>query len=107
MQWWFGGGPEVDREISERFGPVLEQARRGELDSWAETPRGRLALVVVLDQFSRNVYRGSPLSYSQDERALQLAVEGTTLGTLEKRKWLRYAGFATPCKPLQRTLAHS
>ena len=80
MQWWFGGGPEVDREISERFGPVLEQARRGELDSRAETPRGRLALVFVLDQFSRNVYRGSPLSYSQDERALQLAVEGIDAG---------------------------
>ena len=60
MQWWFQGGHEVDREISERFGRVLEEARRGMLDSWAETPQGRLALIVVLDQFSRNVYRGSP-----------------------------------------------
>ena len=42
MQWWFQGGPEVDKEITERFGDVLEQARRGELDSWAQTPRGRL-----------------------------------------------------------------
>ncbi len=74
MQWWFRGGPEVDREISERFVDVLEQARRGKLDSWAETPRGRLALIVVLDQFSRNVYRGSPLSYAQDEKALKLAL---------------------------------
>jgi uncharacterized protein (DUF924 family) len=80
MQWWFGGGPEVDREISERFGKVLEQARRGELDSWAQTPRGRLALIVVLDQFSRNIYRGSPLSYAQDEKALELAVEGIDAG---------------------------
>src|SRR5919107_3123496 len=80
MQWWFRGGPEVDREISERFGEVLEQARRGELDHWAQTPRGRLALIVVLDQFSRNVYRGSALSYAQDERALKLAVEGIVLG---------------------------
>lgn len=61
MRWWFAGGPEVDREITERFGPLLEQARNGELDHWAQTPRGRLALIVVLDQFSRNVYRGSPL----------------------------------------------
>jgi uncharacterized protein (DUF924 family) len=76
MQWWFGGGPEVDRQISERFGDVLEQARRGELDSWAQTPRGRLALIVVLDQFSRNIYRGSPLSYAQDSKALELAVQG-------------------------------
>ena len=67
------GGPEVDREITERFGETLEKARRGELDHWAQTVRGRLALIVVLDQFSRNVYRGSALSYAQDEKALQLA----------------------------------
>src|ERR687894_1623167 len=80
MQWWFQGGPDVDREISERFGEVLEQARRGELDHWADTPRGRLALIVVLDQFSRNVYRGSPLSYAQDPKALELAVGGIDAG---------------------------
>jgi uncharacterized protein (DUF924 family) len=80
MQWWFQGGSEVDREITERFGQVVEQARRGELDSWAQTPRGRLALIVVLDQFSRNVYRGSPLSYAQDPKALRLAVEGIDAG---------------------------
>ena len=77
---WMAGGPEVDREITERFGETLEQARRGELDHWAETPRGRLALIVVLDQFSRNVYRGSPLSYAQDEKALRLAIAGIDLG---------------------------
>ena len=79
MQRWMAGGLEVDREITQRFGEVLEQARRGELDHWAQTTRGRLALIVVLDQFSRNVYRGSPLSYSQDEKALRLAVEGIDL----------------------------
>ena len=79
-QRWMGGVPEVDREITERFGDVLERALRGELDHWAETPRGRLALIIVLDQFSRHVYRGSPLSYAQDEKALQLALEGIDLG---------------------------
>jgi uncharacterized protein (DUF924 family) len=79
-QRWMAGGPEVDREITERFGETLEQARRGELDHWADTARGRLALIVVLDQFSRNVYRGSPLSYAQDEKTLQLALEGIELG---------------------------
>src|SRR3712207_231602 len=74
------GGPDVDREITERFGELLEQARRGELDQWADTPRGRLALIIVLDQFSRNIYRGSRLSYSQDQKALQLALEGIDLG---------------------------
>ena len=74
------GGPEVDREITERFGEALEQARRGELDHWAQTARGRLALIVVLDQVSRHVYRGSPLSYAQDEKVIRLAVEGIDLG---------------------------
>jgi uncharacterized protein (DUF924 family) len=77
-QWlhWFAGGPEVEREITERFGGVLEQARRGELDSWAETPRGRLALIIVLDQFSRSIYKGTPMAYAQDPTALRLAREG-------------------------------
>jgi uncharacterized protein (DUF924 family) len=77
---WMAGGPEVDREITERFRELLERARGGELDHWADTPRGRLALIIVLDQFSRNIYRGSPLSYSQDEKALKLAIEGIDLG---------------------------
>ena len=77
---WMQGGPEVDKEITERFGDVLEQARRGELNHWAHTPRGRLALIIVLDQFSRNIYRGSPLSYAQDAKALKLALEGVELG---------------------------
>ncbi len=72
MARWMGGVAEVDREITERFGETLGQARRGELDHWADTPQGRLALIVVLDQFSRHVYRGSPLSYAQDEKALGL-----------------------------------
>jgi hypothetical protein len=80
MQWWFQGRPEVDTQITERFGQVLEQARRGELDHWAKTARGRLALIVVLDQFSRNIYRGTSLSYAQDPKALELAVGGIDAG---------------------------
>jgi uncharacterized protein (DUF924 family) len=77
-EWWMAGGPEVDSEITERFGETLEQARRGELDHWAQTARGRLALIVVLDQFSRRVYRGASLSYARD-KALRLALEGIEL----------------------------
>src|SRR5260221_11760288 len=73
---WFYGGAEVDREIAARFGGDLERARRGELDDWAEAPRDRLALIVLLDQFSRNVFRGTPLAYAQDAAALRLAVAG-------------------------------
>jgi uncharacterized protein (DUF924 family) len=73
---WFYGGPAIDREIGERFGTSLESARRGELDGWAETARARLALIVLLDQFSRNVFRGTPLAFAQDPAAQRLAVSG-------------------------------
>jgi uncharacterized protein (DUF924 family) len=77
---WFQGGPEFDQEIAEQFTPVLEQARRGELEWWADTLRGRLALIIVLDQFSRSVYRGTPLAYAQDPAALRLALSGIEEG---------------------------
>jgi uncharacterized protein (DUF924 family) len=73
---WFYGGPEVDREIAARFGGDLERARRGELDDWATEARDRLALIVLLDQFSRNVFRGTPLAFAQDPAAQRLAVSG-------------------------------
>lgn len=73
---WFFGGPDVDREIAARFGGDLERARRGELDDWAAAPRERLALIILLDQFSRNVFRGTPLAFGQDPSALRLAVSG-------------------------------
>jgi uncharacterized protein (DUF924 family) len=73
---WFYGGPEIDREIAARFGGDLERARRGELEDWAEAPRDRLALIVLLDQFSRNVFRGTPLAFAQDPAAQRLAVSG-------------------------------
>lgn len=79
-QLWFGGGAELDRQIRVQFGHLVEQARNGELGSWKETPRGRLALVVLIDQFSRNVYRGNPQSYSADGQALDLVVEGFEIG---------------------------
>src|SRR5687767_1165445 len=96
MKVWFGGGPDVDREIRERFGPDLERARRGELDAWAETPRGRLALIILLDQFSRNVYRGTPDAFAQDPAAQKLAVEGLDGGTDEGLSPAERMFFAMP-----------
>jgi uncharacterized protein (DUF924 family) len=80
LKRWFMGGPEVDRDIKERFGDLLERARKGELDAWASTARGRLALIVLFDQFSRNVYRGTPLAFAQDERARALCFAGIDRG---------------------------
>ena len=69
---WFRGG--TDDEIRARFVPTLEAAIRGELDGWAATPRGRLALILVLDQFSRSVYKDAR-AYAQDPKAQALAKE--------------------------------
>jgi len=80
---WFGGGPELDRQISERFGALLESARRGELDGWANEPRSRRALIILLDQFSRNVFRGKPEAFHQDEKALALARTGLDSGMFD------------------------
>lgn len=73
---WFGGSTDLDRQIRVRFGHLVEQARAGELAHWVTTTRGRLALIVLIDQFSRNVYRGAPQAYSADPRSLALALEG-------------------------------
>ena len=65
----------IDAMIRVRFGATLEAARRCELWNWRSRPQGRLAEIVVLDQFSRNIHRGSPLAFAQDAQALALAQE--------------------------------
>ena len=77
-EWWFRGG--ADAAILARFRPVLEAACRGELDPWADTPRGRLALIIVLDQFPRTVWRDTPQAYAQDFSAQHLTLEGLACG---------------------------
>ena len=77
---WFQGGEPFDRECTERFADTLKAAARGELDAWKNTPRGRLALIILLDQFSRNVYRGTADAFKQDDQALALCKEGLDLG---------------------------
>jgi uncharacterized protein (DUF924 family) len=77
FEWWFRGG--ADSRIGE-LAPALEAAIRGDLDPWAADPRGRLALIIVLDQFSRSVHKGSARAWAQDLRALALAVDGLDRG---------------------------
>jgi uncharacterized protein (DUF924 family) len=78
VQWWFRGG--ADREIVERFTPAVSAAARGDFDAWAVNTRGRLALIIVLDQFSRSVYRDTPAAWAQDPKALGLALDGLDRG---------------------------
>jgi uncharacterized protein (DUF924 family) len=77
---WFRRSEAFDEEIRARFGDAIERARDGELDAWKAQPRGRLALVILLDQFSRNVFRGSARSFAHDGAALALALEGIVVG---------------------------
>jgi uncharacterized protein (DUF924 family) len=81
VQWW-AADPEFDRRIESRFLPVLQSAAQGELSGWRETPRGRLAEIIVLDQFSRNVWRGAPHAFAQDAAALILSQEAVRAGAL-------------------------
>jgi uncharacterized protein (DUF924 family) len=78
FEWWFRGG--ADQVILERYQPVLEAACRGELDGWADVPRSRLALIIVLDQFSRTAYRDTPQAFAQDSKAQGLALDGLDRG---------------------------
>ena len=80
LRLWFQGGDAIDREIGVRFGEALPRAAAGDYDSWAATPRDRLALLVLLDQFSRNLYRGTARAFANDAKALTLAREGIEQG---------------------------
>lgn len=76
---WFSGGQSVDHDIRDRFENLVIQASEHKLDSWNETAKGRLALIILLDQFPRNIYRGSPDAFYFDCLASQFALEGIKL----------------------------
>jgi uncharacterized protein (DUF924 family) len=75
----FKKDPKLDRQINEKFGQALEKAKRGELFSWRENARGRLAEITVLDQFSRNIFRDDARAFAGDSIALVLAQEAVRL----------------------------
>jgi len=77
---WFSGGEELDARIKERFGSVHAAVAAGECADWRKTAKGRLAEVIVLDQFSRNMYRGTARAFATDGQALVLAQEAIRAG---------------------------
>ena len=77
---WFSKNDAFDAELRQRFGATLTAARAGRLDDWARDADGWLALIVVLDQFSRNAFRGQPESFAGDAQALALALAGIARG---------------------------
>lgn len=77
---WFSGSAAFDAKVSDRFYLTLKQAEHGELFEWRDTPQGRLAEIIVLDQFSRQLYRGSGDAFKNDAMALTLAQEAVAQG---------------------------
>ena len=95
---WFRKDPDFDRELAQRFGDVLSLAKKNQLDDWCDTARSRLALIIVLDQFSRNIYRGTPSAFEADPKALQLTVDGIRDGSDEKLSLEQRSFFYLPLR---------
>lgn len=77
---WFKNGPAYDAVVRERFGGYIEAAVAGAFDAWCKTPQGRLALVIVLDQMPRHVYRGTVRAFSADAKAREVCLAGLEAG---------------------------
>ncbi len=90
-QWWRVDS-KVDGTVAARFGALHAQAARGEMAGWRVTPAGRLAEIVLLDQFSRNIWRNTPRAFVCDAMALVLAQEAVGAGAdmaleIDKRRF--------------------
>jgi uncharacterized protein (DUF924 family) len=87
MKRWYLGGEAEDTAIRERFAATIERALAGELDGWADTPRGGVALVLVLDQMTRSIFRGTPRAFAGDARAQRVALAMIDAGTVWALSW--------------------
>lgn len=87
--WRMHGG--ADQAIIARFAELAGRGAAGDLDHWASDPQGRLALIIVLDQFSRSLWRGKPRAFAQDAAALKLAKDGLANGHYQalNRPWFK------------------
>lgn len=95
-QLWWMGGEEIDDEIRDRFGHLVERALSGGLSEWGEAPRSRLALVILLDQFTRNLGRGTPRAFAGDPRALSVCLEGIDRGHDQELRLIERSFFFMP-----------
>lgn len=93
---WWAGKAENDHLIEELFGHKVRQALRGELSEWATTPPGRLALIILLDQFTRTIFRGTADAFSGDQLALKLCLEGLEAGHDQALEFVERTFFYMP-----------
>lgn len=87
FQRWFQGGKEVDEEIKSRFGKEVELATSDKLVAWEHTTEGALALIILLDQFTRNVYRSTDKAFAHDDKALKLTQKLMESGVDKNLPW--------------------
>jgi uncharacterized protein (DUF924 family) len=96
MKMWWMGGEAVDAEIEQRFGAKVAEALEGKLGAWAESARGSLALVILLDQFTRNVGRGTPAAFAGDRAALDVCLAAIERGDDRKLRLIERAFLYMP-----------
>lgn len=104
-QWW-AVDPAFDELLRTRFLPLLNQAAKGELFQWRASPKGRLAEVIVLDQFSRNIFRNTPQAFSQDPMALALSQEAVASGAVDQLEPVERAFLLMPYMHSESPLIH-
>lgn len=102
MKLWFGGAAATDALIREQFSQQVAQAAVGAFSSWAQTPSGTLALLLLLDQFSRNIHRDSAQAYAADPLALKLAETGLAAGQDRALPLVQRAFFYLPLEHSER-----
>lgn len=95
-QRWFQADPEFDAEIQRRFGSAVIAAGRGELRDWTATARGALAVILLLDQFPRNIFRGTAKAFSFDAAALACCRDGIACGSDLRLSTVERAFFYLP-----------
>lgn len=104
-QWWVKD-PQFDALIASRFATVLQKAAAAELLEWRGTVLGRLAEILVLDQFSRNIHRDTPQAFAQDGIALVLAQEAVSRGVLDDLDAQKRAFLLMPYMHSESPLVH-
>lgn len=93
---WWGKNESIDEAIAGRFGTLVRRAAERELSAWTATPRGRLALIIMLDQFTRNIHRNTPEAFAQDSYARRLCLEGVEIGDDQKLRLVERVFFYLP-----------
>ena len=101
MSCWFDDDPEFNAELAERFTSLTEQALNGELDFWADTPAGRLALILLLEQFPRRIWRGEDRAFAGDRQALRLCEKGVAAEAYRKLSAIEQMFFFMPLQRVE------